>query len=99
LYISSSQAEYYGLTVRTKRELTRQSRVNKLNAVIGGSTMAKTLCCRDVGPDCDFVARGETEEEIMLQVAQHARDAHGLEEVPAELADKARAAIREAQSA
>ncbi|MEW6209231.1 MAG: DUF1059 domain-containing protein [Acidobacteriota bacterium] len=61
--------------------------------------MAKTLCCRDVGPDCDFVARGETEEEIMSQVAQHAREAHGLEEVPAELVDKARAAIREAQSA
>jgi predicted small metal-binding protein len=59
--------------------------------------MAKTMSCRDVGPDCDFVARGETEEEVMGQVAEHARDAHGLEEVPPELAEKARAAIRDEQ--
>ena len=57
--------------------------------------MAKTLCCRDVGPDCDFQAQGETEDEIMTQVAEHARTAHGIEEVPAELAEKARAAIRD----
>ena len=61
--------------------------------------MAKTLRCRDVGPDCDFVARGETEEEIMGQVAQHAKAAHGMEEVLAELVDKARAAIREDRQA
>ena len=27
--------------------------------------MAKTLACRDTGVDCDYVARGETEEELM----------------------------------
>jgi predicted small metal-binding protein len=57
--------------------------------------MAKTMCCRDVGPDCDFVARGETEEEIMKQVAEHAASAHGLSEVPPELAEKAKAVIRD----
>ena len=57
--------------------------------------MAKTMSCRDVGPDCDFVARGESEEEIMGQVAEHARDAHGLDEVPPELAEKAKAAIKD----
>ena len=57
--------------------------------------MAKTMSCRDVGPDCDFVARGESEEEIMGQVAAHARDAHGLDEVPPELAEKAKAAIKD----
>jgi predicted small metal-binding protein len=57
--------------------------------------MAKTMSCRDVGPDCDFVARGESEEEIMSQVAEHARDAHGLDEVPPELAEKAKAAIKD----
>lgn len=57
--------------------------------------MAKNLCCRDVGVDCDFQAQGETEEEIMRQVAQHAKDAHGYDEVPPELAEKARAAIRD----
>jgi len=53
------------------------------------------MSCRDAGPDCDFVARGETDEEVMGQVAEHARTAHGMEEVPPELAEKAKAAIRD----
>ncbi|MBX9579151.1 MAG: DUF1059 domain-containing protein [Gemmataceae bacterium] len=57
--------------------------------------MAKTMSCRDVGPDCDFVARGETEAEVMRQVAEHARTAHGIGQVPPELAAKAKAAIRD----
>ena len=56
--------------------------------------MAKMMKCRDVGPDCDFVARGETDEEVMGQVAEHARSTHGIEVSP-ELAAKARAAIRD----
>ena len=55
----------------------------------------KTLSCRDVGVDCDFVARGETAEEIMQKAAAHAKSAHGMESIPADLAAKARAAIRE----
>ena len=57
--------------------------------------MARRMSCRDVGPDCDFVARGETDEEIMGQVAEHARTAHGMDEVPPGVAEKVRAAIRE----
>jgi predicted small metal-binding protein len=57
--------------------------------------MAKTMSCRDVGADCDFVARGESEEEIMGQVAEHARAAHGMEEVPPEVAEKVKAAIKD----
>ncbi len=57
--------------------------------------MARRMSCRDVGPDCDYVARGETDEEVMGQVAEHARTAHGMEEVPPELAEKVRAAIRD----
>lgn len=61
--------------------------------------MARKMSCRDVGPDCDFVARGETDEEVMGQVADHARTAHGMEEVPPELATKAQAAIRDDERA
>ena len=57
--------------------------------------MARRMSCRDVGPDCDFVARGESDEEVMGQVAEHARAAHGIEEVSPELAEKAQAAIRD----
>lgn len=61
--------------------------------------MSKTLNCRDVGPDCDWTAKGESEEEIMGKVAQHAREAHGIEEVTPELAQKARSVIRDEQAA
>ena len=61
--------------------------------------MARTMSCRDVGPDCDFVARGETDDEVMGQVAEHARTAHGMEEVPPELAEKAKASAIPAATA
>jgi predicted small metal-binding protein len=61
--------------------------------------MTRKMNCRDVGPDCDFVARGESDEEVMGQVVEHARTAHGFEEVPPELAQKARAAIRDDEGA
>lgn len=57
--------------------------------------MSKVMHCRDVGPDCDFVARGRNEEEVMRQVADHARTVHGIDPVPPDLARKAQASIRE----
>ena len=59
--------------------------------------MEKGLSCRDVGVDCDFVARGETEEEIFRKAAVHAKADHSMSEIPKELYDKARAAGREVQ--
>ncbi len=55
--------------------------------------MTKEIRCRDVGVDCDWVASGETEEEIMKKVAEHAKKAHGLDEIPQELVQRVRAAI------
>jgi predicted small metal-binding protein len=57
--------------------------------------MAKTLSCRDVGADCDFVARGNSEAEILAQVSEHARTAHKMNEIPAETLEKVRGAIRD----
>ncbi len=57
--------------------------------------MAKTVSCRDVGMDCDFVARGETTEDILQQATEHARIAHKMTEIPPEVADKVRGAIRD----
>lgn len=61
--------------------------------------MAKILSCRDVGVDCDFVARGETEEEIFRQCAKHGKEAHGMEEIPPDLRAKMRGFIREEKAA
>ncbi len=57
--------------------------------------MAKTVSCRDVGMDCDFVAKGNSEEEIMSQVSDHARTDHNMNEIPAEVRDKVRASIHD----
>ena len=57
--------------------------------------MTKTVSCRDVGMDCDFVAKGETEQDILQQAAEHARKEHGMTEIPAELADKVRGATHD----
>ena len=56
--------------------------------------MAKELRCRDVGLNCDFQARGDTEEEVLRQATIHARTAHQITDMPPELAEKVRAAIR-----
>lgn len=58
--------------------------------------VVKMLRCRDVGIlDCDFVARGNTEKEIMRKVAEHAKKAHGISEISPDLAAKVKGAIKE----
>ena len=37
-----------------------------------------TLVCREAGPDCDYVIKGETEEEILRNGAEHAIRVHGM---------------------
>jgi len=42
--------------------------------------MAFTASCREAGADCDYVARGETEEELMADIARHGKEVHGFTE-------------------
>jgi AhpD family alkylhydroperoxidase len=53
----------------------------------------KELRCRDVGPDCDYVIRAKTEDEIFAKAAEHAKTAHSMMEIPPDLIEKARKAI------
>ncbi len=57
--------------------------------------MAKVMKCSSTGMDCDFVARGENEDQVMAQVAEHARKDHGMQTIPSEVAAKVKAAIHE----
>jgi predicted small metal-binding protein len=57
--------------------------------------MAKVFRCRDIGMQCDFVARGDTEDEVMSKAAAHAKKDHGMTEIPADLVQKIRSAIKE----
>jgi predicted small metal-binding protein len=59
--------------------------------------MAMTLACRDVGTDCPYVARGETEEELMADIAKHGKEVHGYTEEQLkdpEMMKKVKAAIK-----
>jgi len=57
--------------------------------------MAKKLACGDLMPGCDFVAEGETEEEVLTKAAQHAQSAHGIEEITDDLVAKVKSAIKD----
>ena len=53
----------------------------------------KEFRCRDVVPGCPYVTRDEDEEELFVQISSHAREAHGMDEVPPEVADTNRRVI------
>jgi len=36
----------------------------------------KTLACKDMGVECDYVAEAETEEEVMGMSMEHAKKVH-----------------------
>jgi predicted small metal-binding protein len=55
----------------------------------------KQFSCGSVVPGCTARFTAETEEEILGQVADHARHDHGMENVPPEVADQVRACITE----
>ena len=44
--------------------------------------MPKTYTCRDAGVPCDWKVRGETEDEIMRKIRDHARTTHKMNEIP-----------------
>ena len=53
----------------------------------------KEFRCGELVPGCDTVIEGESEDAVLEKVAVHAREAHGMDEVPPEVQDKVRAAI------
>lgn len=55
----------------------------------------KVVHCRDVGFDCDGVVRAETEQEVLEQVAAHAKAVHNIEMVPPEVVEKVRQVMRD----
>lgn len=59
----------------------------------------KTINCRDAGIQCDFVARGQTDEEVMRVAAEHSRQKHGMTTLTPELRQKMRSLIREEKQA
>lgn len=59
--------------------------------------MAKILECAKVDPSsgCSYIVRGETEEDLLRNVAVHAKQ-HGIHEVTPELMERVKANIHDA---
>lgn len=60
--------------------------------------MTKVIHCREVGFDCDGVLQAESVEDLLSAVAEHAKDAHGVEQVPDEMYWKVKSLIRDVES-
>lgn len=57
--------------------------------------MTKRIRCSDVGPDCDFEAIADTEEELFELVADHASRVHGIDEPDPEMRQRVLAAMED----
>lgn len=48
----------------------------------------KQFKCGDVVLGCDWVTQREDESELFEEIQTHAREAHGMDEVPPEVQDQ-----------
>jgi predicted small metal-binding protein len=55
----------------------------------------KQFKCGDVVPGCEWETRSEDEQELLQDIHSHAREAHGMDEVPPEVVDAIRNVITE----
>jgi predicted small metal-binding protein len=58
----------------------------------------KEFKCGDLVPGCDFVIEGESDDQILEEVAVHVREEHGMDEVPPEVQDTIRASLAQQQA-
>lgn len=56
--------------------------------------MTKSMACGDVVPGCAAVFEGNTDNEVLAQVADHAAAEHGLTEIDDATLTAVKAAIR-----
>jgi predicted small metal-binding protein len=53
----------------------------------------KQFRCDDVVPGCQWVARSDDEQELFARIGDHARDEHGMHEVPPEVQEQIQGVI------
>jgi predicted small metal-binding protein len=61
--------------------------------------MTKVLHCNDLMPGCSWEGRGDSDVEVLMQAAEHARTAHNLTDISPEMIAAVRAAIRDEDQA
>ena len=55
----------------------------------------KQFKCGDVVLGCEWVTRNDDEQELFGDISEHAREAHGMDEVPPEVVHQIRSVITE----
>jgi predicted small metal-binding protein len=55
----------------------------------------KQFKCGDVVPGCQWVTRNDDEQELFAEITTHARNVHGMDEVPPEVVDAIQRVITE----
>ena len=58
----------------------------------------KEFRCGALVPGCWETFQGESDDEILRQVAVHAREEHGMDQVPPEVVDEILAGISEREA-
>jgi predicted small metal-binding protein len=58
--------------------------------------MSKILKCADLFEGCTAQVRADSEDEVLRQAAEHAREVHGLQQIDDATAAKVKGAIRDA---
>ncbi len=56
----------------------------------------KEIRCADAGMACDWIGQAATTEELMKKVAQHAREKHGMKEIPSEMTEQVKKLVHDA---
>jgi predicted small metal-binding protein len=57
--------------------------------------LMKQFKCGDVVPGCQWVACNEDEDELFQEIGSHARETHGMDEVPPEVVEAIHGVITE----
>lgn len=57
--------------------------------------MAKKFSCGEVVDGCAWSTQAQTDEEIFRNIAEHAKSAHGITEIPVELLQKVKSKIQD----
>jgi len=64
-------------------------------SLIEWCSMAKyEFACKDIGMQCGFSAEAKSQDELMQKIAQHAKEAHNMTEIPPETLQKVKGAIK-----
>lgn len=54
----------------------------------------KHFSCGDIVPGCGAMLSGSTEDEVMQQLAEHAKEAHGMSSMTPHMQKQVKASIR-----